>query len=430
MMAALLACAPAFATPETLDGVVRVGLETLGSRATFTLESSGPVDVIDLTTSHPVARWSSGAYVLTVRDGAVTCSARSLSSTDGLRFSSPDGKPFKLGDRRYLGALEFWRQGSGLFVVNEVGLEDYVFGSLLSEGAPKMPPEALKALAVAIRTYAEKSLGKHGYYDVCDTTHCQTYVGYRDQASEWAKRAQEATANQILLWNGKPIWSLYSTDSGGATANNEDVMSGPPLPYLRAVSVEDESEKASAADSPYRTWTVKIPVSEAERTLNRRAETRIGHLADVRVAQADAYGRAITLSLEGEPKPSRSQGASKVAAASLHFNSPSPKGDDPNSAKGEESDAPAKTIRAADFRALFGSDRVKSTLFTIKDEGGYLILTGKGYGHGVGMCVLGADQLATEGMDYRAILMRFYTDVSLADYLEPLNDDPFETTPP
>ena len=111
-----------------------------------------------------------------------------------LMLCSPDGSGFELNGAYYPGALILWPE-DGLVFFNEVGLEDYVCGVLGSEAYASWPLEALKANAVAIRSYTLYSLGKHGTFDLCDTIHCQVYRGLPEEAV--FRTAVTATAGEI-----------------------------------------------------------------------------------------------------------------------------------------------------------------------------------------------------------------------------------------
>lgn len=407
------------ATPEAFDGFVRVGLRSAGGK-TVTAALSGPADVRDARTMRRIGALKAGTVAFTLRNGKVGLPAFSLASSDGLRIEPKDRLPFRIGKRTYRGALEVWKEGATLIVVNEVDLEEYVFGSLLLEGAPSLHPEAQKALAVAIRTYAERTRGKHngGLFDSCDTTHCQGYAGTRTAGAEWARRAQTATTGEVLLWDDGPIWSLYSTDCGGATANNEDAGMGEVAwPYLRGVpAVDPATGRDYCAASPFHRWTRDVSFRQLETLLNRRAQTRVGRLMRVAVDRTDPFGRAITVRFEGRAavkpvQPSSPAPAVPTGGRTVIQVSPSPSGEaSPKVAPPVETQPTlVRMMKAADLRALLGVSVLKSTLFTVTQVGEAVRFEGRGYGHGVGMCVVGANGMAKAGRDYRNILSRYYS---------------------
>src|SRR5438067_1456910 len=145
-------------------------------------------------------------------------------------FAPKDGTTLELvGSGQFHGTLEARRTPGGLTLINELSLDDYVAG--IAEVPPSWPMEALKAQAVAARTYAlwEMQSGhwqKFGY-DVCSTTDCQVYGGMNvlrlESGARWVA-AVKATSNEVLLYDGRPALARYHSSSGGRTLNNEVVF--------------------------------------------------------------------------------------------------------------------------------------------------------------------------------------------------------------
>ena len=157
----------------------------------------------------------------------------------GVLFRSNNGLVQLFGKGRYRGTVEIYSNGEGrLTVVNQVALEDYVRGVVPKEmGANEYPNvEALKAQAVAARTYVVANRGKRKNegFDLLDTPLDQVYGG-RDGEQPLADRAVAETAGLIATYNGAPIQALFTADSGGATVDNSYVFGGP-QPYLKGVS--------------------------------------------------------------------------------------------------------------------------------------------------------------------------------------------------
>ncbi len=179
------------------------------------------------------ARKGRALYAVTAR-----YERRSLPS-EGVLFRSNNGLVQLFGKGWYRGTMEFFPNGDGrLTVVNQVALEDYVRGVVPREmGANEYPNvEALKAQAVAARTYVVANLGKRKSegFDLLDTPLDQVYGG-RDGEQPLADRAVAETAGLIATYNGSPIQALFTADSGGATVDNSYVFGGP-QPYLKGVS--------------------------------------------------------------------------------------------------------------------------------------------------------------------------------------------------
>lgn len=248
--------------------------------------------------------------------------------------------------------------------VEVVPVEVYVSRVLAGEGEPRAADAAHQALAIAVRTYASANQNRHQRdgYDVCDTTHCQVV-----RASTMAsRRATQATAGQVLMHQGRPAELFYSASCGGRTEAAATVWRGmQAYPYLR--SVEDH---VHADDAP---WTLELTTDALVRALSR-----VGVAGDsikaISVEQRTASGRVGRLRLNGLRPPEMS---------------------------GE------------DFRAAVGPTVIRSTAFSVrKTDRGYAF-TGRGYGHGVGMCVIGAGRLAARGQRVAQILELYYPGLQL-----------------
>jgi SpoIID/LytB domain protein len=247
----------------------------------------------------------------------------------------------------------------------DLPLEVYVAQVLSAEGEPNAADGAAQALAVAIRTYALFNAGRHRRegYDLCDTTHCQVLRG----SSAASRRAASATAGLILLYQGAPADLYYSASCGGHTERASDVWPRVSLPYLDAVEDDVHADDA--------TWTFERTLDEIRDALGR-AGVRGRRLDDVVVESRTASGRVGRVGLPG------------LAPASMNSN---------------------------DFRLALGSTELRSTAFTLVRSGDHVTFTGRGYGHGVGMCVIGAGRRAARGETAAQILARYYPGLALED---------------
>jgi stage II sporulation protein D len=188
-----------------------------------------------------------------------------------LVFSAGAGAPLQLDGRRYRGTLEVDVVGGRLHVVNAVPLEQYLFGVVPREVPSRWPEEALKAQAVAARSYA-LAVRRSGSFDLYADVRSQVYGGM-DAEQAATNTAVLATAGEVLLHGGRVATAFFFSTSGGRTANVADVWPGStPVPYL--VSVEDPAD----AVSPHHTWG-PIPVTAARLRSVLRAP---GALVDVR----------------------------------------------------------------------------------------------------------------------------------------------------
>lgn len=243
-------------------------------------------------------------------------------------------------------------------------LEVYVARVLGGEGEPRAAEAAQQALAVAIRTFALANAGRHRRdgYEICDSTHCQVLRA----ATPATRRAALTTAGQFLAFDGQPAEVFYSASCGGRSENAADVWPGANYPYLRA-GVDDVHE----GEAP---WVADITLHEVQSAL-ARAGFEGRRLTDVQAELRSGTGRVTRLRVEGLA---------------------------PDVIGGEQ------------FRAALGAVRLRSTAFTMTRTGERLRFTGRGYGHGVGLCVIGAGRRATRGESLGAILGQYFPGLVLS----------------
>lgn len=309
--------------------------------------------------------------------------ALSSSAETTIRVLIADGKGFHLpgkgervervGDRkgdilvsglRYSGSIEVWKGNSGLYIVNELPLEEYVKGVVAGEVGKSWDMEALKAQAVVARTYALHQKLHSGEnqlrYHLTSSVMSQVYKG--GPVPDQIAKAVEATSGEILTFDGKPIIAYYHSTSGGMTEDPEEVF-GKSYPYLKPV-------EATCSLSPYSLWERRIPLGEIERAV------RVRGVEDIRI---DSY---------------------TVSNRVKEFRIVTPSGEE--------------TVLAKDLRKNLGWERFPSTLITgMSRDGDSVVFEGKGYGHGVGMCQWTALDMAKEGKEYREILSKFYPGTTL-----------------
>jgi stage II sporulation protein D len=249
---------------------------------------------------------------------------------------------------------------NGASKIGDVPLEVYVARVLTGEGEPDAPEATQQALAVAIRTYAVFNAGRHRKegFDLCDSVHCQVP---RAVASASARRAAFATAGRILTYKGQPAEIFYSASCGGRseTAVAAWPKTGVSHPYLR--SVKDDVHR----DDP--PWTLEMSLADLQAHLEKNGFD--GALKNVQVSSRTKSDRAAVLKLSG-----------------MH----------PNRIAGDQ------------FRAAIGTTVVRSTAFSVRKDGDTIRITGRGYGHGVGMCVVGAGRRARRGESMIDILKAYY----------------------
>lgn len=251
---------------------------------------------VEISSTEPFTVVDAAGTVVQLPAGDVTVGKDFTIDVDGtpteleapLRFK-PGAAALVFGSP-YRGQLIVHLAGGKLTVVNQLGIERYVQGVVASEMESTWHPEALRAQAVATRSYALVSKKTSGLYDLYSDTRSQVYGGI-DAEAKTTNAAVKATVRQVLTFEGKVAWTFFSASSGGRTAAVEDAWAGAePMPYL--VSVEDPFDDLS----PYHRWgPLTFTVDDLEARLGSRIpdgleELRVVKNASGRVAKVVAVG--------------------------------------------------------------------------------------------------------------------------------------------
>lgn len=291
---------------------------------------------------------------------------------DGRRapaFRLRSERPIRLGAREYAATLELIGSGSGMAVVNEVPLDDYVAGVLLAETGERWPAEVLRAQAIAARTYAayhRRANAGRVYHIVASVAH-QQYAGRVPPTSPaWA--AVQETAGQVLRWEGELFAAFYHTESGGHTEDPRLVFAARNLPALRPVICP------FSTGSPHFYWSLDLGLIELGEQL-RRQGLDVGRVTTVEVSERSRSLRALVVTVRGTRALAR--------------------------------------LRGSEFRRMVGYDVLKSTLFAVAVDARTAHFAGRGYGHGVGLCQWGAKGMAEQGHTARQILAFYYPGATL-----------------
>lgn len=261
------------------------------------------------------------------------------------------------------GGLEITVRAGHLLVVNVVGLEDYVAGVVSSEVSPEWHKELLRTQAVAARTYVlHKVLQNAGQpFDVYASVQDQVYTG-RQRVNTAVLDAVRWTRGQVVTYEGRPIFAVYSSTTAGPTEDAMNVWSKD-LPYLKGVDCPFDQE------SPWYEWQVTIPFDEIQSRLKAEGYP-IGWLATLTPYRLTKAGRVKDMRI-------------------LH-------------SRGE------LIVTGQEFRRVLGYGKVRSTRFFIDRIDRHVVFAGKGAGHGVGLCQWGAKEMAELGYPYRSILHYYY----------------------
>ncbi len=308
---------------------------------------------------------------------------RAVSRDGGVEI---DGAPFGRGARlrserairlnghEYAGTLEILKNGDGLAVVNELPLEEYVAGSLKAEIPDTWPMEALRAQAIVARTYAayHRQLNAAKPYHIVASTANQQFAG-RVAGSSPVWDAVRETAGQVLLWEGELFPAFYHTDDGGYTEEPRVVFAAGNLPALKSVRCE-------IASGPHFYWNLDLRLADLSEILRRGGITTVGAVTGIDVAERSQTLRVLEVVVRG------ARGAAR--------------------------------LKGTDLRRLIGYDTLKSTLFAVAVDGEYARFSGRGWGHGVGMCQWGAKGMAEQGHTSTQILAYYYAGATLSTLTE------------
>jgi stage II sporulation protein D len=284
------------------------------------------------------------------------------------------------------------REGTAL-VVRQVALEDYVATTALSEVHPDVADDAIaervfEVQAVIARTYAVSNRGRHAKdgFDLCSTTHCQLYEPARLRTSRWAavaRAAAQRTRGEFLWFADGPARAVFHADCGGHTSNASAVWGGIAPAYLTGAI-----DKGPAGGA-HTDWTFEAGGAALRAALNADPRTAVGARLDrIEIAARDDAGRAEKILLRGTR---------------------------------------TFLVRGEVFREVvtraFGARTLKSTLFSVKQSGGAsakatapeatFVFSGKGFGHGVGLCQAGALARLRAGESPEDVLEHYFPGTSL-----------------
>lgn len=254
-------------------------------------------------------------------------------------------------------------------------VEEYITSVVAGEVYPSFEPEALKAQAVAARTYLYYKMNGGGCAnggDICTkSTHCQAFKSQEQMHSQWGgnyekyfsaiSAAVQATAGEIIKYENKPICALYHSSSVGSTEDCVSVFGGT-HPYL--VSVKTDADKSEQE----LTQSLTLTKEEFIKKINAAFEGANVNAISIKITSYTAAGRVSTLQV-GE-----------------------------------------KTVKATALRTALG---LRSTDFTFENNKTSITFYMKGHGHGVGMSQHGAQAMALEGATYKEILTHYYTGTTI-----------------
>jgi stage II sporulation protein D len=250
-----------------------------------------------------------------------------------------------------------------MLVINDLPVEEYLVGLINCEISSQWPMEAVKAQAVIARTYAlyQREARRGAPYHLESTVLDQVYEGCLIEDSR-ALRGVRDTEGEVLTWRGEVIQAFFHSSCGGHTEASENVW-GFPLPYVAGVDCR------YCILAPTVRWELTLPLRRIEAAL-KGAGIPVSGLKAIKAGSRNVSGRLVDIMLVASGGP--------------------------------------QAVPAVKFRQALGYGVIRSTNFTLREEGSDVTFRGMGYGHGVGLCQWGAKARATEGFDYREILAYYY----------------------
>lgn len=293
-----------------------------------------------------------------------------------LVVKSSDGRGIWVGQKRYSGILNLLVLDSEILVINILGIEKYLSSVVGSEMPAKWPLEALKAQAIASRTYALKQKG-NPIYDIDSTQKNQVYNGLESRTYKTA-RAVRSTRSLVLTYKNKLINALFHSSSGGMTENSQDVWKNE-YPYLSSVRDFDRN-------NPKLQWKKKFSSGELQKLF-----PEIGGIKKIEILNITNTGRVKNVKIFGK------YGSDQISGVDIRKR---------------------MNLKSTFMRFKFIEDK---KYISDNDNSNIpiektLIVFGQGSGHGVGMSQWGARYMASKGQKAERILKHFYKGVGIKPF--------------
>ncbi len=293
-----------------------------------------------------------------------------LKNKQKFQIKSSDGRGIWVGQKRYSGTINLYILDAEILIVNVLGIERYLSSVVGSEMPTKWPMEALKAQAIASRTYALKQKGNL-FYDIDSTEKSQVYNGLESRTYKTI-RAVRSTRSLVLTYKNKLINALFHSSSGGMTENSQDVWKNK---YQYLSSVKDFDQQ-----NPKLRWQKKFSNEELQSLF-----PKIGGIKNIEISNITDTGRVKNVILYGE------YGSEQISGVDLRRR---------------------MNLKSTFVRFKFFEDKENEILPIEKS----LIVIGQGSGHGVGMSQWGAKYMASKGLKAEQILKHFYKEVDVKPF--------------
>jgi SpoIID/LytB domain protein len=359
-----------------------------------------------------------GQLIAVLKDGKIECGGRNAktirfeAATEDSFFTLKDvtiGVDFhweRRENQSFKGNLILLAKPEGIIVINDIGIEDYLTCVISSEMSAEAPLEFLKAHAVISRSWLlaqicgkKKATGEgkkdtpkelitwqdhedHEFFDVCADDHCQRYQGITKVSTATAREAIEATWGEVLAYEGEICDARFSKCCGGKTEVFSTCWEDTDVPYLKSFKDKfcDTEDAAILANilpnfdqetKDFYRWTVSYTYAELSKIVRERTGLNYGKIVDLRPIERGPSGRIKKLKIVGSRK-------SRIIGKEL------------------------------EIRRTLSPSHLYSSAFEVENTPEGFILHGKGWGHGVGMCQIGAAVMGHLGYTYKDILLYYY----------------------
>ncbi|MCU0651644.1 MAG: SpoIID/LytB domain-containing protein [Candidatus Omnitrophica bacterium] len=341
--------------------VVRVAI--IQDAQSLSLKVKGFYEVVDPKDNKVLYRGKDLLTTVTVYKNGILL-GKMVSRLDKLLVRAEDPYAVMINGRKFRGGITLAKKDNlHLLVVNSIELEDYIKGILYHEASHYWPLEALKAQAIASRSYAvyQKQASSSRDFDLTSDVYSQVYGG-RTSERYRTNIAVDETKGMLLMYQGKILPAYFHATCAGHTEDANRLWNINIAPLKGVVC-------NFCQESPHFFWHVVLSLEEIEKKL-KGTNYAMNNIEGIIVVDRDQSNRIINLKLFNKDK--------------------------------------SKKIPAKDFRSLIGADIIRSTNFQLDIAGKDVVIEGKGWGHGVGLCQWGAYFMAKNGSTYQDILAYYY----------------------
>lgn len=375
MVSAIVASALPAASAAAVGAQTVVRVAIIEDRASIDLSLKGKYTIAALDNGRVL---KTGPYLngkVTSSGDGILINGKAIGSA-GVRVSVLKDSNIYVDSRRFRGSIDIRRKDNGkLLIINNIELDQYLYGVLYHEVSHRWPAECLKAQAVVARTFALQQArdNKAQPYDLRCDIYSQVYGGRSGE--KWSTtHAVDATHGKVLTFNGDIFPAYYHATCAGYTEDASNLWKVDLVP-LKGVPCN------FCGMSKHYRWSKEIPLSRVESSL-KGAGYDIGHITSVSILSKNKSGRNEKIEFKDD--------------AGISF-----------------------VLSGKDFRQIFGPNEIRSTKFDARIKGANLSLNGMGWGHGVGMCQWGAFGMSQHGKKCEHILKYYYpgTEITTIDKL-------------